>query len=139
MAKVNIPGLSLRLANGIEPEISWEKIQTPHDLLLLAAKLLSVDVSQIATLEEVITSPTEPSGINKKPIWIKNENPFSISIKAGSQYISFYQYPPNIPLLWTKGKDSLPSHMRQLTEDEMQKFNLPEPADNFYFYAIFDL
>jgi len=139
MAKTNIPNLPLRLAKGIEPEISWEKIQTPQDLLQLAAKLLAVDVTQITSLEEVIVSPSEPSGVHRKTIWVKSEQPFSINIKAGSQYVPFYQYPPNVPLLWTKGESDLPSYMRKLTADELTAMGITPPVNSFYIYAIFDL
>lgn len=139
MAKTNIPNLPLKLAKGIEQDVSWERIQTPHDFLRLAAQLLVVDVEQISTLEEVVVSPTEPTGQNRKAIWVKSEQPFAVNIKAGSQYAAIYQYPPNVPMLWTKGEDNVPSYMRRLTAAEMTKMSLAQPSDSFYFYVIFDL
>lgn len=134
------PKLPLILSEQIEPERSWEGLSTPHDLLQYFARNCSVDARALVNLEEFVVSPIEPTGANRSKIWIKNEGAPGIGIPIGSQYKVIYEYPPNVPLLWTGGSStqlSFPNYLRKLTPAELESFGLTAPTNpDFYYFML---
>lgn len=132
-----IPALALQIANDIEPLRSWENITSPADFVQYIARTLTVDPNQIIKLQEVVFNSIEPSGSDRGKLWIKTDNPIGIGIPSGPSYLVIYKYPPDIPLLWTKGRDALPNFMEELTEGQMADMGLTVPPNTSYFYVIF--
>lgn len=125
--------LPLRVATDIEPLRSWDEITNPMDLVIYIARLLSVDPSSFASLQEVSFGSQPPSGDDLGKLFIKNTTPVGIGIFNGSGYSMIYQYPPNVPLLWTKGNEEFPSYLKRLSADQLQDYGLTNPSEGFYF------
>lgn len=128
--------LPLKVAKDIEPLRTWENILTPYDVAVYVARICGVDISQISSLSEIIFSSIEPVGADRKKIFINTSGVPSIGIPIGGQYQMIYQYPPNVPFLWTTG--NIPSYIRELTEDEMTRYSIAIPVDSTAKWVIFN-
>lgn len=129
--------LPLVVAKDVEPKNDFTGIETPYLLALYIASLLGVDSAQLNAFQELYYGSDQPTGDDTGKVWIKQDSPPGIGIRVGTTYQFLYQYPPNIPLLWTVASDQLPSYMRRLTDDEMTQYNLPVPVNGFY--VIFEI
>ncbi len=130
-----IPVLPLVSANNVEPLKSWEDIRNPQDLINYCKRMLGVDPNQLLQFEEIVVSPLQPQSNeeNRKQIWIKSEGAPAVGILIGTGYRLIYEYPPNVPLLWTKSLSSFPPYLSVLNGDELTAYGLTNPADFFYF------
>lgn len=130
---MSLPKLPLQVATSVEPITDWSYFNTPQDLILWIARMLSVDPNQTAIFQEIYTGTIEPSGEDRGKLWIKIDPPYAVMVFNGSSYQPIYNYPPNVPLLWTRNPDEFPSYLSRLTEVELSDFNLENPEGFFYF------
>lgn len=132
------PVLPLIASKDIEALRSWEGIETPDDLVRLMARMLSVDPNQLEQFSEVVYSDVQPPSSSTQ-IWIKTDQPIAIGIPSGGTYQLLYQYPPNVPFIYTK-MDSLPTYLRKLTDSELDRYNLVAPdADSNAAWVIMEV
>lgn len=133
-----IPVLPLVKARDIEALKSWSDILTPQDLLEYITKMLGVDPNQILQFEEIEFSSVQPQGQSRKKIWVDTDGAPSIGVLVGSSYQLFYQYPPNVPLLWTQPESDFPQYLTRLSTDQMEEYGLelPEGSSLFYFMLV---
>ncbi len=136
---MNLPAIPLLVAKDIEQQRSWEGISTPYDLAIFFSKILSVDPNKVGVFNEIVYSNLQPTGDDAKKLWIKTEEPVGFGIPTATGYSIIYQYPPNTPILWTKGKENIPEYMRELTADEMDDYGLTEPGKTAIVWVIFNL
>ena len=132
------PIVPIRVSRDIEQLRSWEGISTPYDLALFMGRVLSIDATKLTQLQEIIYSDLEPTGLDRKKLWIKTNEPIGFGIPTGDLYSMIYKYPVNIPMLWTLGGNGLPSYMTKLTDEQLTKFSLAKPTDSNYFWVIFN-
>lgn len=128
-----IPMLPLKVQQDREPVNSWNNFATPQDFLIWAARSLAVDPNQLSILNEVYVGTTEPVGEERGKTWFKTNPPYAIYLFNGTEYEPVYNYPPNVPLLWTKDATEFPSYLHRLTESELTQYGLTNPEDAFYF------
>jgi hypothetical protein len=128
--------LPLIVARDIEPQRTFEGIGTPIDLALFLSRILAVDSRSVERLNEVYVGSTEPTGEDRKPIWINTSFLYSIALLIGNQYRHIYPYPVNTPFIWTKGESELPSFAVKLSSSELIDYSLTAPVDPTYFYVI---
>jgi hypothetical protein len=128
----NLP-LPLRRANDTEALRTWEDIKTPDDLINYIVAHFAVEADGLARLMEIYRGPIAPSGDDLGKLWLKTNNPVGIGVYNGAGYEIIYQYPPNVPLLWTQGSSAFPSYLYTLTEEDLTNFGLTNPTGGFYF------
>ncbi len=129
----------IRVANDIEKLRTWEGISSPFDLATYMAKVLSVDLNALVGLTEVIYSNVEPQGLERKKLWVKTDEPVALCIPTGDEYTFIYRYPPDTPIIWTKGKSNIPPYMRRLVESEISDMGLTAiDSDKPYAWVIFN-
>lgn len=131
--------LPVSLQSDLEKNRSWEGITTPHDLALYMSRVLFIDPSRILALNEIIYSDVTPTGLDAKKIWIKTDIPVGIGIPTGDGYSMLFQYPPDVPVLWTKGISEIPAYMRQITEAELLEMGITAPTNTDYAWVIYNL
>jgi hypothetical protein len=119
------PVLPLVASKDIEALKSWEGIQTPSDLVRLMAARLSVDPNQLNQFSEIVFSDVQPAS-NTTKIWIKTNAPIAIGIPSGGSYTLLYQYPPNVPFIYTD-ISNIPVFLRVLSQNELDTYNLTAP------------
>ncbi len=124
MSNQTIP---IRVASQVERQSSWEGISTPYELAIWLSRILSIDASKIAETQEIIYSDLQPTGNDQNKIWIKTSEPIGLGLPTGDVYSIIYQYPPGIPLLWTKSASTVPQYMRELSETELTDYKLTAP------------
>lgn len=129
---MSFPTLPLKIAKPIEASRGFEGIRTLADLINAVAVHLGVDPNQLLQFQEITPGSVDPSK-DVGPIFIKTVAPYYIAIRAGSEYQRFYQYPPNVPLLWTQGESNFPAWLTRLTESELTQYGLTNPDTAFYF------
>lgn len=135
----NFPLIPLQVASNIEKQASWEGISTPHDMAEYIARIVSVNPDQLKQFDEVIYSDVEPSGEDRKKIWFKTDKPVGIGVPSGSDYILFYQYPTNTPILWLGGKEKIPSYSRKLTTQQLEDYGLKTPLDSDIVWIVIEV
>lgn len=130
-----IPVLPLVSANNVEALKSWEDIKNPQDLINYCKRMLGVDPNQLLQFEEVVSSPIEPqpTSSNKKKLWLKTEGAPAVGVLIGNSYKLIYNYPPNVPLLWTQSENDFPDYLSKLNSDELTAYGLTNPTGFFYF------
>lgn len=133
----NLKSLPLKIQKGIEQASSWSGLSTPYDLLLYFARNTFIDPTAIVSLKEVVTSSIEPAGEDRDKLWIKTEGAPALGIPIGGTYQMIYQYPPNVPFIWTQGIDVMPSYISRLETSELGDYGLTNPTDVKFYYAIF--
>jgi len=119
------PILPLIASKDIEALKSWEGIETPGDLVSLMARKLSVDPNQLEQFTEIEFSDVQPPS-NSTKLWIKTDPPVAFGIPSGGSYVLIYQYPPNVPILYTN-LATKPAYLRLLTTTELASYNLVAP------------
>lgn len=129
--------IPLSIARDIEPERSWENVTTPFDMVMLCAKLLSVDISRFQANDGFAFSSIEPTGADRGKIWIKTEGMPAIGIPIGGRYEIIYKYPPSSFFIWKNGLP-LPSYLRSLTEGELTGASLTKPTDSRFIWVTND-
>lgn len=129
---MNLP-LPLRKANDVEVLRTWESITTPEDLINYIVDHFAIDADGLARLLEIQSGSIPPSGDDVGKLWLKTNNPVGVGVFNGSDYQIIYQYPPNVPLLWTKGSSAFPSYLSALSAEELTSYELTNPAGGFYF------
>ncbi len=135
---MSIPIIPIRVAKDVEPMRSWEGISTPHDLALYMARILSIDGSKIMQLQEVVYSDLEPTGEDRKRLWVKTSEPVGYGIPTGDNYTVIYKYPAGVPILWVNSLSPAPSYMRKLTDLELGNYSLTDPVDRDFYWVIFN-
>lgn len=131
------PLLPLLAANDIEPLKSWEDVTSPHDLVLYLIRMAAVDPNQLLQFTEIVVGPDQPSGADRNKLWLKNTDPFAVGIFNGNTYKLIYEYPPNVPLIWTKARSEFPSYLTELNDGQLTSYGLTKPpSDAFYFMLI---
>lgn len=133
------PALPVSVQNDIEKQRSWEGISTPHDLAMYMSRVLFVNPAQILSLQEIVYSDVAPVGSDAKKIWIKTDHPIAIGIPTGDGYKLIHQYPPNTPILWTQGMDTLPQYMRVLSSGELSDYSLTAPTKDTVKWVIYSV
>lgn len=128
--------IPIKRVKGIEAQASFEGINTPNDLANLMTRLLAVDDEGFVSLREIVVTPNEPTGEEKKKVWIKSSSPPAIGLPVGGIYRMIYQYPVNVPFLWIDGEENLPSYMTKVTKTEMLSYGLPFPTSDTIFYVV---
>jgi hypothetical protein len=128
--------IPIKRVKGIEAQATFDGISTPNDLANLMTRLLAVDDAGFVSLQEIVVSPNEPTGEEKKKLWIKSSNPPAIGLPIGGVYRMLYQYPPGVPFLWIDGEENLPTYMNKLTKSEMLSYGLPFPTSETIFYVV---
>lgn len=133
---------TLRVANPVEAQAGWDRVgSTPGELALWITRVFSVPISGADELEPFIISPNPPeSNDNKKKVYF-NTGPLpsiSVPINSGSEYATFYQYPPYVPMIWTAGDTLKPAFLRRLSPAELTKMSLTAPIDASYYYVILE-
>ena len=128
--------LPLLVAKNVEAQRTFEGIATPLDLAVFLSRILVVDSKAVNQLSEVYIGSTEPTGADRKPIWINTGFLYSIALLMGNQYKHIYPYPVNTPFIWAIGEDELPSFARKLTVSELTDYSLVAPVNTDYFYVI---
>lgn len=131
------PIVPIRVSREIERLRSWEGISTPYDLALFMGRVLSIDVTKLTQFQEIVYSDLEPTGADRKKLWIKTNEPIGLGIPTGDLYSMFYKYPPNIPILWVLGEGQLPSYMTRITDEQLTNLSLTKPSNNSFFWVIF--
>lgn len=129
--------LPLVVAKPVEAKEDFAGLNTPFLFARYVLSLGGVDVEQLRTFQEIYYGSSEPSGADAGKIWVKRDGAPAIGIRIGSQYQMFYQYPPDVPLLWTKTSDTIPSYMRRLTDAELTQYSLIAPVSGGM-YVIFE-
>jgi hypothetical protein len=119
------PVLPLIASKDIEALKSWEGIETPADIIMLAARKLSVDPNQLEQFSEAVFSDVQPPS-NSSQLWIKTNPPVAIGIPSAGSYVLLYEYPPNVPFIHTN-RNNRPSYLRVLTASELENYNLTAP------------
>lgn len=127
--------VSLKPQRPIEANRDWSGINSPYDLAVYIARLLTVEISGIDENELFTVQPLEPTGSDRSKIWIKSEGVFGIGLPIGGSYYMIYQYVPNTPFLWVSS-DQPPGGIRALTESELTKYGLTNPSGAEY-WVIF--
>lgn len=120
------PVLPLVASKDIETLKTWEGIETPNDLVRLMAARLSVDPNQLNQFSEVVFSDVQPES-NTTKLWIKTNVPVAIGLPSGGTYNLIYQYPPNVPFIYTDIAN-LPVFLRALSVNEMTNYSLTYPV-----------
>jgi hypothetical protein len=133
-----LPLVSARQAEALK---SWEEIKTPQDLINYCKRMLGVDPNQLLQFQEIESSPLEPQpgAEDRKQIWIKTDGAPAIGILIGSSYKLIYEYPPNVPLIWTKSVADFPGYLTKLTPTQVTNYGLAAltpPTDAFYFMLV---
>lgn len=128
--------LPLIVAKDIEAQRTFEGIATPIDLAIFLSRILAVDSRSVERLSEVYTGSTEPTGADRKPIWINTSFLYSIALLIGNEYKHIYPYPTNTPFIWTLGENDLPSFAVKLSDPEVTSYGLTSPVNTDYFYVI---
>lgn len=126
------PTLPLVIAKPIESNQGFEELRTLSDLLLKCAQHLGVNPNQLLQFKEIQFESIDPTTVASS-VYINTTMPVKIGIKVGSSYQWFYQYPPNVPLLWTKEESEFPAWLSKLTSDELTQYGLTNPDPSFYF------
>lgn len=132
MPTSNTTTLPLKAIRDIEPYKSWSEVKTPNDLILYIVANFVVDPSALSAFQQFIYSSSQPTGIDAGKPWVKTDSPPGFGVPIGENYILLTQYPPDVPLIWTKDT-ALPSYLRKLTEDEMTDYALATPTRGYYF------
>lgn len=129
--------LPLKTARDIEPERNWENVTSPWDMVLLCAKFLSVDISEIADTSGFVQSSIPPTGADYGKVWIKTDGMPGVGFPIGGSYQLITKYPQNAATLWTKGLP-LPSYFREMTDGEMADASITRPLKTKYIWVIND-
>lgn len=128
--------IPIKRVKGIEAQATFDGVSTPNDLANMLTRLLAVDDEGFLSLKEIIVSPNEPTGEEKKKLWIKSSNPPGIGLPIGGIYKMIYQYPVGIPFLWVDGLENLPGYMDIIEWQTLDSYGLKRPTTPSAFYVI---
>lgn len=129
----------LKVVNPTETQQDWSIVM--RELSMLAdwiKRTFAVDVSGLVDNESIAVRTDEPKGIDSSKLWVKTSSPPGIGIPFSGGYRIIYEYTPNVPFIWTKGNDLLPSYLRKISDVEAGKFGLSLDIEEGYFYVILE-
>ena len=132
--------LPVQTASPVELHECWGDYPNPSAFFAAISSFLFVDSEKLGDSSGVIFSDTQPSATDNAKIWLKTSEPYAVGFFAGGSYRLFYQYPPNVPLLFPqtfKFGGTTGNKIRLLTASEITGYGFSNPT-NGAIWGIFE-